>query len=42
MYSEGKAALSSVPTVVKVPSWDGKDAAPPVDEIPLDELFGDD
>lgn len=42
-YSEKTTAINGneVPAVVSVPAWDGKDGAMPVDEIPLDELFGD-
>lgn len=41
-YSEKTTSISGgVPTVTTVSAWDGKDAAVEVDEIPLDELFGD-
>lgn len=34
--------LLQKPSILKVAPWDGKDAELPVDEIPLDQLFGDD
>lgn len=39
--SNQKTKLNELPKVVKVSAWDGKDASPPVDDIPLDELFSD-
>lgn len=39
--SEKVTKLGSKPEVVSVTGWDGKDAVVQADEIPLDELFGD-
>lgn len=39
--SDRKSKLAEVPTVVSVQAWDGKDATLAQDEIPLDQLLGD-
>lgn len=39
---EKTAALSSKPSIVSVPAWDGKDVQMEVEEMPLDELFDKD
>lgn len=40
--SEKTTALLQKPSILTVAPWDGKDAQLEVDEIPLDQLFGDD
>lgn len=40
--TEKSSALSSIPTINKSEPWDGKDAVMEVEEMSLDELFGDD
>jgi len=34
--------MASVPSIVSVKAWDGKDAEVVQEEVPLDQLFGDD
>jgi hypothetical protein len=38
---EVKSKLETLPAIAKVDAWDGKDAAAPVDEIPLEDLMGE-
>ena len=40
--SERTAPMASVPSIVSVKAWDGKDAEVVQEEVPLDQLFGDD
>lgn len=40
--TEKTSAVAAMPAVNTVSAWDGKDGKLEVDEIPLDELFGDD
>lgn len=40
--SEKVSALATIPKIDTVAEWDGKDAVLEAEEIPLDQLFGDD